>query len=230
MNINYSYRAFLIAALLVGNLVLLLLSVKLSNFDETEEEVLAVEYAQEDLFTEEEMQAQNAVQKSEISTHRAFNEDKKFISEAEAESAKISKEMEAQLTKMNDALEKTKSEQIDGAEISEKLNETLKKTTAHNLEKANKRNSTNSYRLANREAMHLPNPVYTCEGFGKIVINIEVNAIGKVTKASYNAKLSTTSNGCLIDSAISYAQQSRFNTSASKPTQIGTITYIFPGQ
>ena len=121
MNINYSYRAFLIAALLVGNLVLLLLSVKLSNFDETEEEVLAVEYAQEDLFTEEEMQAQNAEQKSEISTHHAFNEEKKIISEAEAESAKISEEMEAQLSKMNDALEKTKSEQIDGAEISEKL-------------------------------------------------------------------------------------------------------------
>ena len=40
----------------------------------------------------------------------------------------------------------------------------------------------------------------------------------------------STNNECLIESAINYAKKARFNTDASKPVQMGSITYIFPGQ
>ena len=91
---------------------------------------------------------------------------------------------------------------------------------------ANKRTLI-SYFLQGREAItELPNPVYTCEESGKVVINITVDAQGYVIQASYNKSSSSTSNGCLVDNAIYYAQKARFDT-GDKPKQTGTITYQF---
>jgi hypothetical protein len=84
--------------------------------------------------------------------------------------------------------------------------------------------------LVDRKAIKLRNPVYTCDRGGKVVITIEVNALGTVVQASYNKNASTTTNGCLIESALNYANQSKFTTSSEKEKQIGTITYLFPGQ
>ena len=97
-------------------------------------------------------------------------------------------------------------------------------------ENTNNQNSTNSYRLVNRKALHFPNPVYICDGYGKVVLHIEVSNLGKVIQATLNKNSSTTNNECLIESAIKYAEKARFNTDAKKPVQMGSITYIFPGQ
>ena len=92
--------------------------------------------------------------------------------------------------------------------------------------KANKRTLI-SYYLVGREAVaELPNPVYTCEQSGKVVINITVDDQGRVIEASYNKASSNTTNGCLIDNAIYYARKARFNKD-SKNKQLGTITYLF---
>ncbi|MGJ8591852.1 MAG: hypothetical protein ACSHXF_04855 [Aquaticitalea sp.] len=91
------------------------------------------------------------------------------------------------------------------------------------------RNSSVSYSLRNRKDEHLPPPVYLCEENGKIVINIKVNANGAVIDTSVNKAASTSSNECLIDSALEYAENARFS-SASTANQIGTITYIFVGK
>lgn len=88
------------------------------------------------------------------------------------------------------------------------------------------RNSSVSYSLKDRKDQHLPPPVYLCEENGKIVINISVNQAGAVTDTSINKSASTSTNECLIDSAMEYAQDARFS-SASNANQIGTITYIF---
>jgi hypothetical protein len=88
------------------------------------------------------------------------------------------------------------------------------------------KNSSVSYSLKDRKDQHLPPPVYLCEENGKIVINIKVNASGTVFDTSVNKAASTSSNDCLIDSALEYARDARFN-SASAANQIGTITYIF---
>jgi TonB family protein len=72
-------------------------------------------------------------------------------------------------------------------------------------------------------------PVYLCEENGKVVINIPVNSSGAVTDTSVNKSASTSSNECLVDSALEYARDARFS-SASLANQIGTITYIFVGK
>ena len=72
----------------------------------------------------------------------------------------------------------------------------------------------------------IPNPVYTCEKAGKIVVNITVDSQGNVTSVSLNENASTSSNGCLIDNALKYAKTATFQKS-NRITQIGTITYSF---
>ena len=92
------------------------------------------------------------------------------------------------------------------------------------------RNTTLSYQLKDRRAVSLPNPVYTCEGFGKIVISIVVNGKGEIKDAKFNPTLSSTTNQCLIDSALDYARRSLFSEELSREKQLGTISYNFPGQ
>ena len=101
--------------------------------------------------------------------------------------------------------------------------EAKKQEFSRNLE--NKRTSV-SYSLVDRYSYELPPPIYTCIEGGKVVINIKVDAYGYVQEATFNSKSSNTSNGCLVDNAITYALRARFNTS-DKASQIGTITYIF---
>ncbi|MFK5982134.1 MAG: energy transducer TonB, partial [Flavobacteriaceae bacterium] len=60
--------------------------------------------------------------------------------------------------------------------------------------------------------------------------HIEVDALGKVILASLNTNSSTTTNVCLIENAIHYANKARFTKDENKPSQMGSITYIFPGQ
>lgn len=90
-------------------------------------------------------------------------------------------------------------------------------------------NSSVSYSLVNRQDKHLPPPVYLCEESGKIVINITVNNYGEVIDAYVNSS-STSKNACLIESALQYAKEARFNPDASKAKQIGSITYHFKGK
>ncbi|MFD2543240.1 hypothetical protein ACFSSB_12980 [Lacinutrix gracilariae] len=106
-----------------------------------------------------------------------------------------------------------------------KVNTLLKKQ----LEENNNAKSAIQYSLVNRKHKHLPIPIYLCESGGKIVVNITVNASGKVTEASYNSA-SNSSNNCLIDHALEYAKKARFNSSSSQELQIGTITFWFEGK
>ncbi|MGO4913751.1 hypothetical protein [Leeuwenhoekiella sp. W20_SRS_FM14] len=90
------------------------------------------------------------------------------------------------------------------------------------------RRSTVTYHLNDRNAIKIPNPVYTCDATGKVVINIEVTNLGSVSKVYFNKAASTTTNGCLVDQALEYAQQAIFNDS-TRPSQLGTITFEFQG-
>ena len=227
MNFNYSYKAFLITTLLVGNLILLLYSVKLSKTEEIQEEEYELEYAVEDLFHEEEL-ATLSSENVKTETHKAFNEAEKFISDQEHERNETSENTHDKLAEMDQAIDGINTNKISVTPYEKDNSE--KKEIKNSEEEFNNKNSTNSYRLVNRKAMYFPNPVYTCEGFGKIVLHIEVNNLGKVIKTTLNKNSTTTTNECLIDSAIEYAKKARFTTAANKPSQMGSITYIFPGQ
>ncbi|MCC4211679.1 hypothetical protein [Leeuwenhoekiella parthenopeia] len=103
--------------------------------------------------------------------------------------------------------------------------------TAEKISKVNTssyRRSTVTYQLKDRNAVQIPNPVYTCDATGKVVINIEVNGSGGIIKAYFNKSASSTSNGCLVDQALEYAENAIFNKS-DRATQLGSITFEFQG-
>lgn len=72
----------------------------------------------------------------------------------------------------------------------------------------------------------LPKPAYTANAAGKVLIDVVVDASGKVTKATYRAQGSTTNNAELVEAARRAALKARFTESESM-VQGGTITYIF---
>jgi len=87
--------------------------------------------------------------------------------------------------------------------------------------------SSISFSLLGRSAVDIPNPVYTCNRSGKIVVNISVNAEGRVTSTSVNKGSSSTTNECLADQALEYAAQAVFSRLPGRNSQPGTITYNF---
>lgn len=87
------------------------------------------------------------------------------------------------------------------------------------------------YDLPGRTHTYLPIPIYKCEGAGKVVLSIEVNPKGLVTTASVLPAESTTSDQCLIETAVNTALVSRFNPDVKAlKNQPGTLTYHFVAQ
>lgn len=109
------------------------------------------------------------------------------------------------------------------------VNDVLNKRMSSSNDQSVNKKSSMHYSLVNRTHEFLPTPIYLCEEGGKIVINITVNASGLVTDAYVNAT-SKSKNDCLKDHALDYAKDARFNADASKPSQIGTITFYFEGK
>jgi len=237
MNLNYSHRSLLVTSLLFGILFLFLYSIKLGSVKKAEEPVYDIEYAAiEELPSQEQELAKVSSEQVAIETNRAYNEAEKMLAEMSEEELETSEEMQNKMAEMDAAIESSNaSNNGNGIKAAEKASEKKKKSATNSTKKnagkksANRR-TTVSYRLVNRTDLDLPNPVYTCEGSGKVVVNIVVDSLGKVVKTSYSKSASTTANGCLIDSAIEYAKQARFTTNANKNKQLGTITYNFPGQ
>jgi len=229
MNFNYSYKAFLVSIILIGGLILFMFLLKLPKKIVPNENMYAMEYVVEELIPEEEPTS-TASEAKKIETHRAFNEAEEFISELEKERITQSKTTADKLSEMDGVIEKSSNNvTIITNEVAE-IPEVVDETNGDSSIESNNRNSTNSFRLVDRTALSFPNPVYTCESNGKIVLNIEVNHKGEVVYLSINENSSTTTNECLIDSALEYAKKARFSASKDKPTQLGSITYVFPGQ
>lgn len=232
MNFDYSYRAFLITSLIFGCLFLILYSVKLGNPYPIDESAFDVEYIEDEPLAEEELAQLNETERTRIETNRAFNEAEKFIKEIENSSS----EAEEKLNAMDEAIDAINGSNTTARirSAKEKLAETRKRSKEEKTklkgDVGTSRNTTISYYLPNRRSIYLPNPVYTCNGGGTIVINVNVNALGKVIKTDFNRRESTTQNGCLIESALKYAARARFNTAAATDKQKGTISYNFPGQ
>ncbi len=88
-------------------------------------------------------------------------------------------------------------------------------------------NSSITFSLVGRTAVNIPNPIYTCDRSGKIVVNITVNAEGRVFTTSINRGSSSTTNECLTEQAMQYATQAVFSRLAGRNSQPGTITYNF---
>ncbi|MFR9620875.1 MAG: TonB family protein [Rikenellaceae bacterium] len=86
---------------------------------------------------------------------------------------------------------------------------------------------TANYTLSGRSLVgSLPIPNYGANAEGRVVINITVDDLGRVTSASLRTNGSTTNNSTLIESARKAALKARF-TPSDDFVQSGTITYIF---
>lgn len=86
----------------------------------------------------------------------------------------------------------------------------------------------NSFDLTGRSVMgRLPVPEYSANVGGRVIVEITVDATGKVVNTQFRAKGSTTTNAELINSAIRAARSSRFSTIKGDGMQVGTITYNF---
>lgn len=241
MNLNRQQLSFLITFFSMGIVVLILYNIHLGGQEEDDDDyVVEMVLEEPEELTEEEQEILEELAKSEaIESHMAFNETAKpsygnpeplqTLEEILEERAmENSGEIAENLMSEGDFVEKVKELAQKREEMKQMLGEkeAQKKEYTNNL--AERRTSI-SFSLVDRNGYKLPPPIYTCIEGGKVVINIEVNNLGQVTDASFNEKSSGTSNGCLVDNAITYAYKAQFSAS-DKPTQKGTITYLFQGK
>ncbi|WP_350289870.1 hypothetical protein [uncultured Croceitalea sp.] len=240
MNLNRKHLSFLITIFSMAIVVLLLYSIRLGAKHE-DEYVIEMALADEDLeelLQEEEKRLEEMASKADpIKSHMAFNktakpsvgspEPLKTLQEIMEERAMNNAPNDLQTSDAGYAAnlkELAKQREEKKKQLGEK--EAQKKEFTNNL--AEKRTSI-SYSLVDRNAYDLPPPIYTCIQGGKVVINIKVDSDGYVTETSFNEKSSTTTNGCLVDNAMAYAEKAYFNSS-NKVSQKGTITYLFQGK
>ncbi len=215
------HKALIITSMLMGIFVLSLYNINMLKKQKQQSEILMEipeeflaeeeEQPEEELIAQENRQIDNAKR-----THDAYNEDFEDHDEIEERIKSLTETEEAA-----QEVEETPSEEEDLA-----INEEKKEKPKLEEEESNNRNSSLTFNLKNRKAIDLPNPVYTCNGSGKVVVKIEVNKNGYVVDTKVDKKKSTTRNECLFDNAMDYARQALFSGSEIEK-QEGSITYYF---
>ncbi|MCX2681079.1 hypothetical protein OOZ15_14095 [Galbibacter sp. EGI 63066] len=234
--LNNKQLSFIITSCLMGIIILTIFNIRMAG--QQEEEFLYELSFDEELL--EEVPMEEEVVMEELETHQAYNEAMESKYSQELEDFKTLEELaqEAQEAASenpeNSELNDLSLDNTYAKEMAEKLREQREKIKSLNKEddapKPNiKRRTTITYSLLDRTHIKLANPVYTCQSFGKVVINIIVDSNGFVTDASHNRNSSNTSNACLVENAIKYALRSRF-AAKSTAEQRGTITYLFQGE
>ncbi len=87
------------------------------------------------------------------------------------------------------------------------------------------------YSLENRYHLRLPVPVYKCEGFGIVEVQIFVDQKGFVVNALIPNLGESMNEICLAEAAKTAAMSTKFNSDFDAPLrQQGTITYHFQPQ
>jgi hypothetical protein len=87
------------------------------------------------------------------------------------------------------------------------------------------------YSLENRYHLRLPVPVYKCEGFGVVEVQIFVDQKGFVVNALIPNLGDSMNEICLAEAAKTAAMSTKFNSDFDAPLrQQGTITYHFQPQ
>lgn len=88
--------------------------------------------------------------------------------------------------------------------------------------------SGGNYNLAGRKALSKPIEKPDCQEEGTVVVSIEVDQDGRVTKATPGARGTTNSAFCLYDAAKKAALKTKWNADGNAPSkQRGTIIYKF---
>ncbi|WP_324025088.1 hypothetical protein QSV08_18005 [Maribacter sp. BPC-D8] len=242
MNLNRKQLSLLATIFSLSIVVLVLYNIQFGGQQESKEDYVVEMVMDPEVLEEilkEEEPKEDLANADPIKSHLAFNETAK-PSYGNPEPLQTLEELMEERNEMSDGdptenliSDSGYSERVKAlAKKREEKKQLLGEKEAQKKEFTNNlaaRRTSVSYSLVDRNNYKLPPPIYTCIEGGKVVINIEVNALGYVTEADYNEKSSGTSNGCLVENAINYALKARFNSS-DKDSQKGTITYLFQGK
>lgn len=246
MSVSNTYKALIITAFLSTAVILLGFTIHIKK----KTELVAETFYEMDAeaIEEEEKEALEDILRSldnlmaTPATNQAYNETKTYENDKAIDEA-FEEQMEAiknrttvddlkaanqdndVLTASNSGNDKDKSSTFSN--INEIVNKRL--DSQKNANNSSNKNSSVSYSLVDRMHTFLPTPIYLCEQGGRIVVNITVNHEGNVVNAYINAS-SSSENGCLIDHALEYAKESKFNKNLKKASQLGTITFLFRGK
>ncbi|AXT52299.1 hypothetical protein D1818_16160 [Aquimarina sp. BL5] len=224
------HKALIITSMLMGIFVLSLYNINMVNKRKQQSEILMEipEELMEELTKEEEPETPPEEERELIAskrTHDAFNEDFEDSEDFEQRIKSLTETEEAtEEASNNDQL--TEGQEAINEDITSEEVPVDKKEEKPIPEEVNNRNSSVTFILKGREKKDIPNPIYTCNGSGKVVVKIEVNQNGYVIDAKIDKKKSTTRNECLFDNALDYAQDALFSSSEMKE-QKGFITYYF---
>ena len=113
------------------------------------------------------------------------------------------------------------NEKIKDNSISKTINKSIKKTS----------NATAKYFCENRNMILQKIPSYLCNQTGTVRLTIKVNPKGEVTDCKVDNSETNTSNQCLIENAINYAKNWKFNQDFSTTQrQEGWIEFIYLSQ
>lgn len=233
MYLDNQMKAMLITIGCVGLLIVGLIGVKMGKEEARKELLMELDVAEQLAKLEEpkeEPQKQELIKPERTVTNEAFNQSEKVTDEVFESRLQDIIERNAEA---REALESSSSSGTANLDSGKGQAETTSKpkATAESLKTTSKyksnRRSNISYYLPTRTKVQIPNPIYTCDKEGTVVINITVNQYGHVTKTDYNKSQSSTSNGCLIDEALYYAERARFSEDAARESQKGTISYQF---
>ena len=236
-NLTNQHKSLLITCLIAGTVVLSIFNLGLEKHSQFLSESY-YEIAPEEEPTLEDtkiLEAQQDINPDQAETNNAFNETVKNKHFAQA--YKTIEPPKDYIPKSENASE-TKNTHTKYNQIEDDYNLNGEALSAFNkvknvLDKQSgeyvNTKSTIKFSLKGRKKVFIPIPIYLCEVQGKIIINITVNAQGKVIN-SYVNNASTSTNACLIEHAMEYAKDSRFSEDLSKNEQIGSITFNFIGK
>lgn len=229
------HKALILTTLSFSVLMLALYNFKLASGNQDTAEML-VDLEQYKLVEKEELEPEEkqAQQKErrDVQTHQAYNQDK------ETREADFKNKLDEIFKKNSAEQEEAENEDSEGSEGNYALNrknsdEKKNRSDGDDSgEEASQKSavydySSISFSLKGRRAIKIPNPVYTCDTAGKVVINITVDANGYVIDSSVNKASSSTTNECLTDRALEYSAGAKFSKLAGRDNQPGTITYHF---
>lgn len=114
-------------------------------------------------------------------------------------------------------------------QVSKQISESLSAGHAEGNTQVGSTEGEPSARLAGRSIMgNLPEPDYSVNAAGRVVVKIMVDQYGTVIDATPGAPGTTVQNRTLWEASRRAALKAKFNLSSSAPVvQEGTITYIF---
>jgi len=242
----FVYQAIIVS--LIAHIFILFVTQMLTEDHRMSEEEVIYEELEMDMLTEEPLpeeppQPEEAMRSGEL-RNLVANENSERSSDARSYRGMSSSQMKEQVYNDLKAMEAEEFARLNNGapdytvaaktEGSKKDNAGPKKSDLdwYREQKNNKSYSgpvTASFNMKGREPLDNPIPTYRCKTNGVVVILVSIDELGKVIDARIQEG-SSTPNECLRAESEKYARLWRFDYSASKRKQDGTITFTFQQQ